>query len=328
MKQITTKIISLTSLLVLTTILIIISGCTSNSQQHAVSQTDGKMKIAVTFFPLYDLTKDIAGEKADVYSIIPNGIEPHDFEPTIDAIKKLNSADAFVTIGIEFQQTEQKLIDAVNPNIKLISSSKGLELINLKSETGSVPELGNQGNQSNTINSEGKTGKDTHIWLSPKNMILMAENIAEGLKSVNLNNAEYYDSGLNKTLSKLVQLDKEYKEGLSNCSKDTILVSHNAFAYLARDYGFNFISISGLSPELEPSPQQIKQLVDIAKEKNLKYIFYESLVDPRVSQTIAKETGAQTLELDPIEGSNDPNADYFSIMRKNLENLKIALECK
>lgn len=325
MKQITTKIISLTSLLTLMTILIIVSGCTSSSQHQAVSQTDGKLKIAATFFPLYDITKDIAGNKADIYSIIPDGVEPHDFEPTIDAIKKLNSADAFVTIGIEFQQTEQKLIDAVNPNIKLISSSKGLELINLKSETGSVPEL--------SISESGKdlgteTGKDTHIWLSPRNMEFMAKNIAEGLKSINSANADYYDANLNITLSKLIQLDTEYKDGLSNCSKDTILVSHNAFAYLAKDYGFNFISISGISPELEPSPQQIKQLVDIANKKNLKYIFYESLVDPRVSQTVAKEIGAQTLELDPIEGSNDPNADYFSIMRKNLENLKIALECK
>jgi len=322
MKQ---KISNLILFSLFTIIMLVLTGCTSSSQQQNNLQMNGKMKIAATFFPLYDITKNIVGDSMDVYSITPDGVEPHDFEPAIDAIKKLNSASAFVTIGIEFQQTEQKLADAVNPNMKIISSSKGIELLNLKSESESAPEL--------SISESGKdlgteTGKDTHIWLSPRNMEFMAKNIAEGLKSIDSNNVNYYDANLNKTLSKLIQLDTEYKNGLSNCSKDTILVSHNAFAYLAKDYGFNFISISGLSPELEPSPQQIKQLVDIAKEKNLKYIFYESLVDPRVSQTVAKEIGAQTLKLDPIEGSDGINSDYFSIMRSNLENLRIALECK
>ena len=129
-------------------------------------------------------------------------------------------------------------------------------------------------------------------------------------------------------IEQLKLLDAEFKEGLAECRKRIVLVNHNAFAYLAMDYEFDVISISGLEPEAEPTPQQLAELVDRARENDIKYVFYEKLVDPKVARTIAKEVNAETLELNPLEGSSDPSDNYLSLMRQNLENLRKAMECQ
>ena len=122
-----------------------------------------------------------------------------------------------------------------------------------------------------------------------------------------------------------------YRQGLSNCAEKNIITSHAAFGYLATTYGLNQVSISGLSPDAEPSPQQLADIVKFAKDSHVKYIFFESLVSPKLSQAIANEVGAQTLVLNPIEGLSDEELaqgkDYFSIMRNNLKNLQTALQC-
>lgn len=174
---------------------------------------------------------------------------------------------------------------------------------------------------------DGRSGKDPHIWLSPENVKQMVENVKERLVEIDPENAALYGQNAQESINRLTELDGEFRTGLSSCSKDVVLVSHNAFSYLARDYGFEIVGLSGLSPEAEPTPQQIRALVDEAREHDLKYVFYEEFVDPRVSAAIAREVGAEVLELNPLEGTNDPEATYFSIMGKNLENLKTAMEC-
>jgi zinc transport system substrate-binding protein len=168
---------------------------------------------------------------------------------------------------------------------------------------------------------------DPHIWLSPKNAKLMVNNIKNGLMAADPKNADVYLANAQKLSQELDELDAEYKTGLAACAKDVVLVNHNAFSYLARDYGFEIITIHGLEPEAEPTPGQLQELIEEAKEHDIKYVFYEELVDPRVAQTIANEVGAQTLELNPLEsGSSGDN--YVALMQENLENLQLALECE
>ncbi len=130
---------------------------------------------------------------------------------------------------------------------------------------------------------------------------------------------------------KLDQLDKTYAEGLKTCKQKDIITSHAAFGYLATRYGLNQVAISGISPDEEPSSQQLAEVAKFAKENDVKYIFFESLVSPKLSETIAHEIGAKTLVLDPLEGISDDDIkqgkNYFTVMENNLKNLQKALQC-
>ena len=133
-------------------------------------------------------------------------------------------------------------------------------------------------------------------------------------------------------IRKLDDLDRQYRRGLANCQEKNIVTSHAAFGYLATAYGLNQVSITGLSPDAQPSPRQLADIVKFTRANNVKYIFFESLVSPKLSKTIATEIGAQTMVLNPLEGLTDEEVsqgnNYFTEMENNLANLKTALECK
>ncbi len=265
--------------------------------------------VVTTFFPLYDAASEIAGPNASVSSIVPNGVEPHDYDPSPSQIADLGGADVFVEVGVGFGGLEGKLTNGLGNGTVVVNASRGVGLMG-------GGEEGSSG-----------AGTDPHIWLSPKRMMTVAENIREGLDKADPTNRAEYDRNAADFKAKLTQLDSDYRSGLSGCKKDTILTTHDAFGYLASDYGFKQIYISGLSPEAEPSPQKLAELVDAARGQNITVVFYEELVDPRIADTIAQEVGARTMELSPLEGTKNQSDDYFSLMRKNLANLRIALEC-
>jgi zinc transport system substrate-binding protein len=179
---------------------------------------------------------------------------------------------------------------------------------------------------------DGQDVIDPHIWLSPPLVKQITDKITQALIQIDPANSNYYQTNANSLKAKLDNLDVEYKQGLSNCAEKNIITSHAAFGYLATTYGLNQVSIAGLSPDAEPSPQQLADITKFAKANNVKFIFFESLVSPKLSDTIANEIGAKTLVLNPIEGlTNDEisqGKNYFTEMQNNLSNLKIALQCK
>lgn len=270
-------------------------GCISETK---TSNSDSNV-IMSSFFPVNEMVKGVAGDKFTYVSLVPSGIEPHDFEPTSGDLRKLSSTKAFFALGLNFSPFEEKAKENTNSYFEI---SKNVD----------------------TISTNGKT--DPHIWLSPKRMKVAVENIKTHLSNIDPQNSQYYSANANSLSQKLDVLDKKFQRGLAFCNKSIILTSHSAFGYLASDYNLTQIGISGLDPETEPTPSQIRELIDVTKREKIKYIFYEDLVDPRVSQTIASEAGVDILELSPLEGSVD-NKDYFQMMEDNLENLQIALEC-
>ncbi len=326
--------------------LLVVAGCTNqiNSAQPTAS---GKINIAATFYPVYDLTKSIAGSSANTYSIVPPGVEPHGYEPSPGDIQKLNRADVFVTLGIEFEEFEEDLVESVNPTVSVIPAGANIALLQFSEEKhehdGHEEEShedehhghGHEDEEEHIEEHEENeadhddhhhSGDDPHIWLSPKNAQKMAFNIMQGLTQADPANKESYLANGQQLMTELQALDKEFQVSLSSCNKDVILVNHNAFSYLARDYGFTTIEISGLEPEAEPTPKQLAKLIEEAQEHGLKYVFYEELVDSRVARTIAREVGATVLPLSPI--ASDLSTSYSELMGTNLENLKIALECQ
>ena len=164
---------------------------------------------------------------------------------------------------------------------------------------------------------------DPHVWLDPHRFELVVKRIGKALHA-----------GTRPTVlvQKLRALDREYRAGLAHCKRHQIVTSHEAFGYLAQRYGLRQVAITGLSPEAEPAPRDLQRVVDLVRKTHATTIFYETLVSPRIAETVARETGARTAVLNPIEGLKPSEAkrgeDYFTLMRKNLANLRTALACR
>lgn len=274
--------------------------------------TTGKLSVVASFYPMYYLASEIGGDKADVRNITPAGAEPHDYEPTAQDVAKIESANLIVLNGGGLEAWGDSAIQNTDPQkTVIVRAGEGLMT------------LGVFENGENII--------DPHVWLSPVLAEQMVDKIEQGYMQADPANATYYAKNASDLKVKLRQLDTEYKQGLANCERKNIITSHAAFGYLAATYGLNQVAIAGISPEEEPSAKDLAEVANFAKKNGVKYIFFESIVSPKLSQTIATEIGAQTLVLDPIEGiAQDDIAvgqDYITVMMGNLVNLKTALQC-
>jgi zinc transport system substrate-binding protein len=272
-----------------------------------------KLQVTASFYPLYYFSQQIGGDKVNVINITPAGAEPHDYEPTAQDIAQIENSKLLVLDGTGLEAWGNSIKQNLNPKDTIVLTV-GDGIINQK------------------VMEDGQEVIDPHIWQSPPLVKQIADKITNALIQIDPANASYYQSNAEALKSKLDDLDTRYKQGLSNCAEKNIITSHAAFGYLATAYGLNQVSIAGLSPDAEPSPQQLADIVKFAKANNVKYIFFESLVSPKLSDTIATEVGAKTLVLNPIEGlTNDEIAQgktYFTEMQNNLTNLRIALQCK
>lgn len=274
---------------------------------------NNKIPVSASFYPLADFSRQVGKNKVDVEDMTPAGAEPHDFEPSPQDLVLLQRSKIFLYNGAGFEPWVEKIL----PDLK----SKGVLTVKMSEGTDLLEDT--RGTQKMS---------DPHIWLDPVLAQMELGKIEKALVEIDPTNSSFYEDNANTYKEKLEELNKEFAQGLSLCRQQTVITSHNAFQYLAKRYHFNVLSISGLSPEAEPSPRKIAELADIAKRKQIKYIFFETLVSPNLTQTIAKEVGAQTLVFNPIEGlTPDEQAageDYLSIQKKNLVNLKLAMECQ
>lgn len=170
---------------------------------------------------------------------------------------------------------------------------------------------------------------DPHVWLSPKNAQIMLKNITDAVVALDEENKDFYEENLKKYTDELTKLDSEYKDGLANIKSNEIVVSHEAFGYLCNEYGLTQKGIEGVMAESEPDAKTIKEIIELVKEKGIKIIFTEEAMNPKIVETISKETGAEVRTLNPIEGISEDDmnkgVDYFSVMRDNLKNLEEAL---
>ncbi len=280
-----------------------------------------KIKVVTSFYPLYFFTSQIAGDRVEIVNLTPAGAEPHEYEPTARDISMIESSNLLVLNGGGLESWSEDIKSNLNnTKTKIVIAGDGLTTKTMEEE---------EEHEEEEYHHEGI---DPHIWLSPILAGQMVDKIESGLALVDPNNSSYYKSNAKLIKNKLAVLDEEFKKGLVSCGSKNIITSHAAFAYLASTYELNQVSIAGLSSEEEPSPRQMAEIAKFAKNNNVKYIFFESLISPKLSETIAREIGAQTLLLNPIEGLTENEVksgkDYFSEMRNNLLNLKIALECK
>jgi zinc transport system substrate-binding protein len=254
----------------------------------------GPDTVVASFYPLAFAAEEIA-PGVPVENLTPAGAEPHDLELSPIDAASVRDARLVLLLGQGFQP---QLEDAAGDgdNVLRLLDTAGLDLL---------------------------PNGDPHVWLDPVRYATIVERIGQSLGA---------EEAASKLAARLDELDAEYREGMANCERHEIVTSHEAFAYLAQRYGLEQIPITGLSPEAEPQPADLAHVVDLVKERGVTTIYYETLVSPRIAETVARETGAQVAVLDPIEGLTPGEIangdDYFTRMRANLRALEEGLGCR
>lgn len=271
------------------------------------SATDGKMTVVASIYPMAEFTRIVGGDKINLITVVPSGVEAHDYELTAGNMKDISSAELFIYNGGGMEPWADKLRDNLKgKNVKMLNAGEGL------------------------FESKSDSKLDPHIWLDPKMATQQVHAISKALQGLDPKNKKYYQDNAATFVIQLAKLDEEYREMRETARKTQFVTTHAAFGWLAKRYKLEQIAIRGLTPSAEPTPATMTQLIGIVRTQNLQYIFFEELVDPKIAQTIAKETGMKTLILNPLEGlsraQEGKNPGYLVLMRQNLANLKLALE--
>lgn len=313
-------------------------GCTlkKKTSSPTTHSNSSQPVVYTSIYPLYDFTKKIGGNKVTVINIAPAGSEPHSYEPSSKLVADLSKATLFLYHGAGMEPYLNKLLNTLQGTpLLMIEASRGISLITHQEEKHKEKhEEEQQKYDENTASPEadehhhGQT--DPHTWLSPICAQQLCQNILQALIQVDPANQSYYTENYHAVEKRLTKLDQEYRQSFSNCKNKELVVTHEAFGYLCREYGLTQIAVMGLSAETEPTPGTLREVIDFVRARKINYIFFEALYSPKVADTISRETKAKILVLNPLgslsEKAMQNGEDYFSIMKQNLANLQKALE--
>jgi zinc transport system substrate-binding protein len=281
-----------------------------------------KLKVAASFYPLAHFAEKAGGQNVEVTNIMPPGSEPHEFEPTPGDMRKVYRSDVFLFNGLG--------LDAWAERLESDLSRQGTTIIKMAGVFSTDTQMVHEGEKHE--NDKGHGNFDPHIWLDPLLAAKQVEVIRDAFTAVDPEHKNTYMKNSSAYIKLLYQLHKDYEKGLSSCRMRNIIVAHDAFSHLARRYNFTTHSITGISPEEEPSARKMAALSNLAMKLKITHIFFEQLTSPKLSETIASEVGAKTLVLNPLGGltREDISRDrtYISVMEDNLKNLRIAMDCK
>jgi zinc transport system substrate-binding protein len=275
----------------------------TNSNQQIASIDNSKLQVISSFNPLHEFSQEIGQEKVDVTLLVPVGVEPHDWEPTIKDVQQMQKSDLIIINGIGFENWVDNL-DEKNYQGTIVDTSVGI--------------LSKNFDEKNTNDSI-----DSHIWLNPIYAKIQVQNIALAFSNSDPENREFYQTNAAKYIEKLNSLDSKIRNELSNCNHDFIYF-HNAFSYFADEYDLNqHTIIPSNNSHGEVTAKTLENIISTAKKLNIKVIFSEENASARTSEIIANEIGGKVLILSPLEVVSD--GTYISKMTENLENLKEAL---
>ena len=334
----------------------------SNENTTNLDTSEDELQVYVSFYPLYETTQAVIGDKADVKILTPPNIDPHDFDPSIKVIQEMKAADLIVLNGGGF---ESWISNMELDSDQLLDSSNGISFLKTESvdhheehdehakedehdddshteefyeEVASVIEEFEHGHMTEIQSVEAieeilheheehVVVSDPHIWLNPNLVKIQVKNIAERLSEIDPENSKSYNENALQYIEKLELLDLQIREELSSCSKKDFITFHNAFSYFSDEYGLTQHTITkGVHDHsATPTAKSIEDVIDLAKELNLSVIFAEDTSDIRISQVIADEIGADVLILSPVATEDIENKNYFERMQQNASNLKKAL---
>lgn len=280
----------------------------------------GRTKVVAAFYPLAWLAQQVGGPDVAVRNLTRPGAEPHDLELTPRQIIDTGESDlAFYIKGV------QPAVD------KAVAQHAKDHAFDAASVVATLPAPQDEENTSFLLRPThpGRPpGEDPHLWLDPVRFATVATSLGRRLSAVDSENAGRYQARAAQVVARLNALDGEYRTGLRHCARKEIITGHSAFAYLTQRYGLRQVGITGLDPESEPSPKRVADLTALVRRTGATTVFTESLVSPKVAETLAREAGVRTEVLDPIEGVRPGSGeDYLSLMRRDLAALRTALGC-
>lgn len=292
-------------------LIIIITALFLSISSYQISSASDKLKVAASFYPLAHFAEQVGGDKVEIIKIIPGNAEPHEYEPTAKDMVKIQTSRVFIFNGAGLEPWAERILgDLKKKGILTLQMAEHFSLLGDK-----------------------RGAKyDPHIWLDPLFAIKEVELIRDIFIRADPANRDYYRSNCALYTGKLLLLNDRYDRGLKSCKNRDIVVSHNAFGYLAGRYDFEVHAITGLSPEEEPSPRRMAEIIKISRAKSIKYVFTELLDSPKIAETIANEVGAEIIIYSHVSGLTDNDImagkTYISAMDENLKNLRLALSCE
>ena len=257
------------------------------------SGAGGKTSVVAGFYPLAFAAEQVGGRKVDVTNLTPAGAEPHDIELGPKDVGRIQSADVVLYLSHGFQPAVEQAAGGAHGTT--VDALAGIPL---------------------------RPG-DPHVWLDPVLYARIVRKVGAALHE------RMRAAALSR---RVLALDRAYRAGLARCARRDVVTTHAAFGYLAARYGLKQVPITGVDPESEPSPQHLQSLIELVRREHVKTVFFERLVSPRLAETVARDAGAATAVLDPIEGltpsEQDRGATYLTLMRRNLRELRSALGCR
>jgi zinc transport system substrate-binding protein len=309
-------------------IVLLLSACGASSDDKEAK--DGKLDVYTTVYPLEDFTKKIGGDHVDVRSIYPPGADEHTFEPSQKDMIKMAEGDVFLYVGMGLEGFVEKAKTILeNEDVTVVAASKGIDIEHAEEEEHSEGEHGHEEEAKTDDHGHQHVG-DPHIWLNPEYSKQMAEVIADTLSKEMPEHKEDFQANLKELNGELDALDAEFKQMADAAPHKTFYVSHAAYSYWEERYGLHQEAIAGLNTSDEPSQQELKKIIEKGKEDNVQYILFEQNVSSRLTEVVQKELGAESLKLHNLsvltEKDRDEDEDYFSLMRKNIDTLKKALQ--
>jgi len=289
----------------------ILCGCISNDEEASPEEM-GKVNVVASTVPLGTFASMVGGDRATVTVLIPPGTSPHTFEPSPSQLADVEDADLYVKNGAGLEIWMERMIQA-NQDMLVVDSSSGVDLIESTDADGHDHGVG----LGDGVDEKILTA-DPHIWLSPKNAMIMVDNICDALVEVDPENAEYYRENRDVYLDQLADLDRGLNSTFSEFEGEEFIVLHPSWSYFARDYGL--VQVPILEEDKEPGPRYIAEIVEIAREKNITTIFVDANFNPKSAQIIAEEIDGMVVPTDPL--AEDYIANMRHVGQKIAESLK------
>lgn len=330
---------------------LVLSAC--GSSDSTSSENSDAPTVVASFYPAAFVAERVGGDLIELETLTSPGADAHELELTARQIVSISEADVLVYLS-EFQAAVDSAIAQTDRSdqstVDLASNVASLDAAHSEhtseadaddhdhahdeddhaheeDEHAHEEEATTDEDHSHAGHDHGDT--DPHLWLDPTNLEPAVAATVAALSAADPDNADTYQDNGDDLLDELSTLDEEFTEGLAVCERRDFVTSHAAFAYLANAYDLHQVPIAGIDPQSEPSSAQLAQITDLVNDNGITTVFTEPLSSSALAETIARETGATTATLDPIEGLSDESAeeDYLSLMRANLAALQEANNC-
>jgi zinc transport system substrate-binding protein len=294
----------------------VLTGCGSPDSGANPTGDKASVSVVAAFYPLQWVAQEVGGDAVTVESLTKPGTEPHDLELAPSDVAAIVDADVVVYLS-SFQPAVDEAID----------QNAGEASLDVR--PAAAANLPYTGTTDNEMRPSKAAPFDPHFWLDPPRLAAVATQVADRLAGIDPAAAPTFRANLAALHQTLSDLDADYRRGLASCASRDLVTSHAAFGYLAARYNLTQIGIAGLSADSEPSPGALAKVSDFVRDHDVRTIYYETLVSPDVAETVAREAGAETAVLDPIEGvtKDSPGRDYVEIMRANLATLRAGQSC-